>query len=126
MPDQPIPFSHRLHAGEMGIDCRYCHTNVEKSPHASVPPAQVCMNCHSQVKKESPVLETLRSRFQKYIETNKKVDGQDVKVKVVNDDYLKAIPWLEFTTHQIMHILTTVLTSMPTSVVSSVMVVSIK
>ena len=94
MPDQPIPFSHRLHAGEMGIDCRYCHTNVEKSPHASVPPAQVCMNCHSQVKKDSPVLETLRSRFQKFKEVSKKVDSQDINVKVVNDEYLKPIPWV--------------------------------
>ena len=93
-PDQPIPFSHRLHAGEMGIDCRYCHANVEKSPHATVPPAQVCMNCHKHVKKESPVLETLRNRFEKYIEVTKKVNGKPVKAKIENEDYMKPIPWV--------------------------------
>ncbi len=47
-PDQPIPFNHKLHAGDNKIDCRYCHTSVEKSAHASVPPSATCMNCHSE------------------------------------------------------------------------------
>ncbi len=55
-PVQPIPFSHALHAGEMGMDCRYCHSTVERSRHAAIPPTQTCMNCHVQVMKESPGL----------------------------------------------------------------------
>lgn len=62
-PVQPIPYSHKLHAGEMQFDCRYCHSNVEKSAHAGVPSTQVCMNCHSQVKKDSPKLEALRQSW---------------------------------------------------------------
>lgn len=49
-PEQPIHFSHRLHAGEMNIDCAYCHTGVEKSRHAGIPALGVCMNCHRFVK----------------------------------------------------------------------------
>ncbi len=48
-PDQPINFSHKLHAGEMKISCVYCHSNVEKGAHATIPPISTCMNCHSQV-----------------------------------------------------------------------------
>jgi hypothetical protein len=102
-PDQPIPFSHRLHAGEMGIDCRYCHSNVEKSPHATVPPASVCMNCHKHVKTKSPSLKLLRERFEKFIDVDQIVNDKSdsngaklntVKIKIVNDDYLKPIPWV--------------------------------
>src|SRR5580692_11727799 len=46
---QPVPFSHRHHAGELGIDCRYCHTSVESSSFAGLPPTQTCMTCHSQI-----------------------------------------------------------------------------
>lgn len=52
-PIQPIPYSHALHAGELGIDCRYCHTNVETSAHALVPPTQTCLNCHNQIATQS-------------------------------------------------------------------------
>ncbi|MFT7679129.1 MAG: hypothetical protein ACI8QC_003129 [Planctomycetota bacterium] len=48
-PEQPIAFSHRLHAGEMGMDCQYCHFGARQSRHAGVPPASVCMNCHKTV-----------------------------------------------------------------------------
>lgn len=48
-PAQPIPYSHRLHAGELQIDCLYCHFGARSSRHAGVPPAQVCMNCHAHV-----------------------------------------------------------------------------
>jgi menaquinone reductase, multiheme cytochrome c subunit len=58
-PEQPIPFSHKLHAGELGIDCRYCHTTVEHAAHASVPPTQTCMSCHVQIHPESPQLRPL-------------------------------------------------------------------
>jgi hypothetical protein len=55
-PVQPVPFSHALHAGELGMDCRYCHVQVERAAVASVPPTQVCMNCHRLVKRDSPLL----------------------------------------------------------------------
>jgi hypothetical protein len=48
-PEQPIAFSHRLHAGEMGISCQYCHDGVEKGRHAGIPPTSRCMNCHTKV-----------------------------------------------------------------------------
>ncbi|MHB8900500.1 MAG: cytochrome c3 family protein, partial [Thermoguttaceae bacterium] len=48
-PQQPVPFSHALHAGEMGLDCRYCHTTVEKAARAALPSTDICMNCHTQV-----------------------------------------------------------------------------
>lgn len=61
-PQQPIPFDHSLHAGQLGMDCRYCHSNVEVSSHSNIPNAQVCWNCHGpgKVKSESPKLELLR------------------------------------------------------------------
>src|ERR1700677_5359782 len=46
MPTQPVPYSHRLHVGQLGLDCRYCHVNVERAPLAMVPPTETCMNCH--------------------------------------------------------------------------------
>jgi hypothetical protein len=48
-PEQPIAYSHRLHAGELAIDCGYCHFGAERSRHAGIPPAEVCMNCHKSV-----------------------------------------------------------------------------
>jgi formate-dependent nitrite reductase cytochrome c552 subunit len=63
-PVQPVPFSHALHAGQLGIDCRYCHSNVERSPHANIPTAQTCMNCHSQVKANSPLLAVVRHSYE--------------------------------------------------------------
>jgi hypothetical protein len=63
-PVQPIPYSHRLHAGELGIDCRYCHASVETSAVAVVPPSRTCMNCHALVKKESPLLAPLRASLE--------------------------------------------------------------
>jgi len=55
-PVQPVPYSHALHAGELGIDCRYCHVNVETAAHALVPPTQTCMNCHARVAPQSTKL----------------------------------------------------------------------
>ena len=62
-PKQPVPYSHALHVGDIGLDCRYCHNTVESAPHAAVPPTATCMNCHSQVKAESPRLEKVRESF---------------------------------------------------------------
>lgn len=62
-PEQPVPFSHLIHAGELGIDCRYCHTSVEDAAHSLIPPTQTCMNCHSQVHLESKKLEPVRESW---------------------------------------------------------------
>lgn len=61
--EQPVPFSHKHHAGELGIDCRYCHTAVETSNVAGIPPTKTCMNCHSQIWVDSPMLEPVRASF---------------------------------------------------------------
>jgi hypothetical protein len=61
--EQPIPFSHTHHVGSMGIDCRYCHTTVENSRFANVPPTKTCMNCHSQIWATSPTLEPVRASY---------------------------------------------------------------
>ncbi len=60
---QPVPFSHKHHAGELGIDCRYCHTSVEESSFAGIPPTATCMNCHSQIWVTSPMLEPVRASY---------------------------------------------------------------
>ena len=62
-PVQPVPFSHALHNGQLGIDCRYCHVGVDKSGTSSVPAAQTCMNCHNQVKTDSPLLAVVRDSY---------------------------------------------------------------
>ena len=61
--EQPVPFSHEHHAVELGIDCRYCHTAVEKSANAGIPPTQTCMSCHSQIWTNSPLLEPVRASY---------------------------------------------------------------
>jgi hypothetical protein len=61
--EQPIQFSHAHHAGGMGIDCRYCHTSVEESAFANIPPTKTCMNCHSQIWTNAPILEPVRASF---------------------------------------------------------------
>ncbi len=63
-PVQPVPFDHSLHAGQLGIDCRYCHAGVEKSATSSVPTAQTCMNCHGTIKTQSPLLEPVRRSYE--------------------------------------------------------------
>lgn len=64
-PVQPVPFSHAQHAGQLGIDCRYCHIGVEKGPHSTLPATQICMNCHASVRttseKLAPVFESWKS-----------------------------------------------------------------
>ena len=59
-PKQPVQFSHKLHAGDLGMDCRYCHHTVERSAMAAVPPTQTCMNCHTRVRTDSPLLAPVR------------------------------------------------------------------
>jgi hypothetical protein len=61
--EQPVPFSHAHHVGGLGVDCRYCHTAVESSAFAGIPPTKTCMNCHSQIWSTSPTLEPVRASF---------------------------------------------------------------
>jgi hypothetical protein len=76
-PKQPVAYSHKLHAGkgegELKMDCRYCHAYVEKGAHAGVPATQVCMNCHSQVKTDSPKLQLVRDSW------DSGVDGKSIE-----------------------------------------------
>ena len=74
--DQPIPFSHQHHVGGLGIDCRYCHTSVEVSASAGLPPTRTCMNCHSQIWSQSPMLEPVRASFR---------DGESIEWVRVHD-----------------------------------------
>jgi menaquinone reductase, multiheme cytochrome c subunit len=62
-PIQPVPYSHALHAGDLGIDCRYCHNTVEKAAYAALPPTQTCMNCHKQIRSNSPKLIPVRESY---------------------------------------------------------------
>jgi cytochrome c7-like protein len=61
--EQPIQFSHAHHVGGEGIDCRYCHSSVEESAFANIPPTKTCMNCHSQIWTNAPILEPVRASF---------------------------------------------------------------
>ena len=62
-PVQPVPYSHKLHAGQLGLDCYYCHSTVYKAAFAAVPATQTCMNCHTKVKNDSPRLEPVRAKL---------------------------------------------------------------
>lgn len=62
-PEQPVNYSHQLHAGKLGLDCQYCHTNVENAAHANVPSTETCMNCHAQVRTESLQLSLVRESW---------------------------------------------------------------
>ncbi len=62
-PVQPVPYSHALHAGKLGIDCRYCHTTVEKANFAAIPPTETCMNCHTNIRTQSQALAPVRESW---------------------------------------------------------------
>ena len=59
-PTQPVPYSHALHVGELGLDCRYCHVSVETSRVANIPPTETCLNCHRVIARESELLAPIR------------------------------------------------------------------
>lgn len=63
-PEQPIPYDHSLHAGKYQIPCQYCHSNVERSRHATVPSLNVCMNCHNNVATDKPLIKRLKAAYQ--------------------------------------------------------------
>ena len=73
-PEQPIAFSHYLHAGNMQIDCKYCHTGVEKSRVASIPSVDICMNCHSLARKDKPEI----IKLTQYLQDNKPIPWKRV------------------------------------------------
>ncbi|MCU0495521.1 MAG: cytochrome c family protein [Chloroflexaceae bacterium] len=60
---QPVPFSHQLHSGQLGMDCRYCHTSVQQSTFANIPATETCMTCHSQVAQNSVSLAPVRESW---------------------------------------------------------------
>ena len=62
-PEQPVPYSHKFHAGELGMECYYCHTGVEKSAVAGIPSTQTCMNCHTMVKPTSDSLKVVKASW---------------------------------------------------------------
>lgn len=62
-PEQPIPFSHRLHVTDKDIDCRFCHTGVDRVPNAGIPPVQTCMFCHKVIITEHPEIRKLRAHY---------------------------------------------------------------
>jgi hypothetical protein len=62
-PDQPVPFSHKHHVEGLGLQCQYCHTSVEKSAYAGIPPTKTCMNCHSQIWTNAQLLEPVRQSW---------------------------------------------------------------
>ncbi|GMU84350.1 MAG: cytochrome c [Planctomycetota bacterium] len=79
MPSQPVPYSHALHAGKLGIDCLYCHTSVTDGAHANIPPTQTCMGCHANVNvPEDRVfkLDPVKKSFE---------DGTPIKWKKIHD-----------------------------------------
>ena len=73
---QPVPFSHDHHVAQIGIDCRYCHTAVERSSAAGIPPTATCMNCHAQIWTNAPMLEPVRASFR---------DNKPLRWNKVND-----------------------------------------
>ena len=74
--EQPIQFDHRHHTRDEGIDCRFCHSSVDRSPHAGIPATQLCLNCHSQIWNQSPLLDPVRRSF---------IEGTPIVWKKVND-----------------------------------------
>jgi hypothetical protein len=75
-PSQPIPFSHKIHVEQLGLDCRYCHSFVDVSGHSNVPSGNTCWNCHQHVQKESPKLEPLHRSMNVNYE---KYDGKPIE-----------------------------------------------
>jgi hypothetical protein len=94
-PEQPIAYSHRLHAGELGIDCQYCHFAADKSPVAGIPPAALCMNCHNSVTARSDAVEAEKKLAEKEGRLARTIISPELK-KLYNalalDDERKPIP----------------------------------
>lgn len=97
-PQQPIPYSHELHVGELGLDCTYCHTSVDKAGFAAIPPAETCMTCHHAVKKNSPKLAPLYRAVYPFLDDNGKPTaeaGTEEKPNRANPDAGRPIEWVK-------------------------------
>ncbi len=94
-PEQPIAYSHRLHAGELGIDCQYCHFAAERSPVAGIPPASLCMNCHTSVTAARDTVEAEKKAAEKEGRPPRTIISPELR-KLYNalalDDERKPIP----------------------------------
>jgi len=82
-PIQPIPYSHKFHVGQLGLDCRYCHQKVEEGPRANIPSTETCMNCHAQIKTDSPLLAPLRQAH------TGKYTTEEEKPKGITDEVIR-------------------------------------
>ncbi len=98
--EQPVPFSHKHHVSGLGIDCRYCHTSVETSAFAGIPPTKTCMTCHSQIWADSPMLEPVRESYRtdESIEWLRLHDLADFvyfnhSIHVKKGDRVRHLPW---------------------------------
>jgi len=87
-PDQPINYSHKFHVGTLGLDCRYCHNYVETSSEANIPPSETCMNCHNNIRKESPDLELLKEKY-----------SQDIPIEWVKVHMLPDYAYFDHSVH---------------------------
>ncbi|MBB6429444.1 cytochrome c3 family protein [Algisphaera agarilytica] len=103
-PKQPIPYSHELHVGQLGLDCTYCHTSVNQAGFAAIPPVETCITCHnpgagSGVKKLSPKLEPLHRAYLPYLDRDTGYPtteaGPEDRPNLTNPDQGKPIEWIK-------------------------------
>ena len=98
-PVQPVPYSHELHVGQLGLDCTYCHTSVNDAGFAAIPPLETCMTCHNAVKTQSPKLAPLYRSYYPYLDATSgeptKEAGSEEKPNPVNPDAGQPIEWVK-------------------------------
>lgn len=87
MPRQPVPFSHKLHAGELKMDCRYCHNTVDDAAHAAVPPTATCVNCHSAANPDGSVsLSAIHTKSPQLLEVRRsQASGDPIEWERIHD-----------------------------------------
>jgi hypothetical protein len=97
-PVQPIPYSHELHVGQLGMDCTYCHTTVNQAAFAAVPPAETCLKCHHSIKTSSPKLAPLYRSVYPYLDADgvpTREAGTDETPNEINPDAGRPIEWVK-------------------------------
>ena len=87
-PVQPVPYSHELHVGQLGLDCRYCHNTVEKADFAAIPPTETCMNCHRGDSPKSEKLQPVRDSFGNGDQAEEGAAGADGSRSTTVPDYV--------------------------------------